>query len=87
LLLEREDVDPSRPDKDHRTPLWWAASRRHEGVVKFLLEQEDVDPNRPDKHGVTPLSSATEGGHGRIVQLLQARKFVDTPDAQLPHYP
>ena len=43
LLLEREDVKPDQLDNGDRTPLWWTAEDRHEGVMKLLLEREDVD--------------------------------------------
>ena len=50
LLLQREDVDPNRPDNNDRAPLGCAAVEGHEGVVKLLLERENVDPNHPDKN-------------------------------------
>ena len=85
LLLERENVDPNHPGMDDRTPLAWATIQGHEGIVKSPPDRRDVDPNRLDKHGSTPLSYAAREGHESIMQLLQARKSVETPDAQLPH--
>jgi len=55
LLLEREDVDPNRPDKHGATPLGYAVYGGNGRVVKLLLGREDVDPNRPDENGLTPL--------------------------------
>jgi len=85
LLLEREDVDPNRPDKYEETPLEFAAFEGHERVVKLLLGREDVDPDRPGEHGHTPLSHATSRGHGGIMKLLQAQKSVESADTQQSH--
>ena len=54
ILLERDDIDPDKPDQDGRTPLWWAAWVGQEGVVKLLLGRDDVNPDKPDKSGLTP---------------------------------
>ena len=83
-MLGHGNIDPDSPDGNDRTPLAWATTKGHEGIVKLLLYQRDVDPNRLDKHGSTPLSYATKERHEGIMQLLQARKSVKTPDAQLP---
>jgi len=33
LLLERDDVNPGKPDNDGRTPLWGASCVGNEGAV------------------------------------------------------
>jgi len=63
ILLEREEVNPGKPDKWGNTPLSDAAGNGHEGVVKILLEREEVNPDKPDKYGRTPLSYAAGDGH------------------------
>ena len=72
MLLEREDVNPDKPDTKYgQTPLSWAASKGHEVVVKMLLEREDVNPNQPDtKYGRTPPSWAAENEHEGVVNML-----------------
>jgi len=77
LLLEREDVDPNRPDENDQTPLGCAAIEGHEGVVKLMLGREDVDPNHPDMYDRTPLGCAAIEGHEGVVKLLLGREDVD----------
>ena len=36
MLLERDDVDPNKPDIFGQTPLGWAAWHGHAGVVALL---------------------------------------------------
>ena len=92
LLLEREEVNPVKPNGGGRTPLSSAAGNGNEGVVKLLLERDEVNPDRPDKirrgilrkttSGRTPLSYAAGGGYLGVVKLLLEREEVnpDTPD-------
>jgi len=82
LLFGRKYVNPDRPDKDGRTPLWWAVWSKYNGVVKLLLGREEVTPDRPDNYGRTPLSQAAENGSDGIVKLLLGRGDVspDRPD-------
>ena len=77
VLLERQDVDPNRPDKYDQTPLLFAALNGYEGVVKLLLERADVDPNCPDGDGQTPLVNAAIKGCKGVVKLLLERRDVD----------
>ena len=48
ILLEREEVNPDKPDNDGWTPLSYAAARGHEGLVKMLLRREEVNSDKPD---------------------------------------
>ena len=83
-LLEREDVDPDRPDNWASTPLSWAADSGHEGVVRLLLGRKDVDPDRADEQDSTPLLWASNSGHEGVVKLLLGQEDVDLnhPDEQ-----
>ena len=62
ILLGRDGVDPDKPDKGGRTPLWLAARDGREGVVDILLGRSGVDPNQQDVDGQTPLCWASENG-------------------------
>ena len=44
MLLERDDVDPNKPDSEGQTLLWYATSRGHAGVVALLLPPESATP-------------------------------------------
>ena len=83
MLLQREDVDPGRPDtKGGRTPLSWAAGNGHSGVVKMLLDREDVNPDQADTgDGRTPLSWAAGNGRGGVVKILFEREDVNPDQA------
>jgi len=48
MLLERNDVNPDKPDETNRTPLLCAAERGHQGVVDVLLGRDNANPNKPD---------------------------------------
>ena len=91
MLLERKDVNPDQPDTEYgQTPLLWAASNRHEGIVKMLLERKDVNPNQPDtEYGRTPLLWAASGGYEGMVKMLLERKDVnpDQPDTKYGRTP
>jgi len=55
ILLEREDVNPDKPNDRGRTPLSYAAQAGEEEVVKILLGREEVNLDKPDNRGRTPL--------------------------------
>ena len=49
LLLERQTVDPDRPDRyPGRTALSWAAVMGHERIVRLLLERASANPDDTD---------------------------------------
>jgi ankyrin repeat protein len=53
-----------------RTPLWWAAEKGREAVVKLLLEK-GADVESEDRYyGHTPLSRAARGVYEAVVKLL-----------------
>ena len=70
ILLKRDGVNPNRPDKRDRTPLYRAAMERHEGVVKILLGWDGINHNSLDKHGQTPLHIAAIEVHDGAVKML-----------------
>jgi len=71
---------PDMTDITSQTPLLWAVTRLHHGVVQLLLEPEDVNPNIANKFSQTPLLWA-ERGDDRVVDLLLEREDI-TPDIQ-----
>jgi len=62
ILLEREEVKPDKPGHYGWTPLMYASSSGHEGVLKILLEREDVNPNKPGNFCMTSLALAASSG-------------------------
>ncbi|CAJ1379291.1 unnamed protein product [Effrenium voratum] len=70
------------PDEDLRSPLWWAAWRRHRELAALLLSFR-ADPEQGDRHGVSPreilmddaLANAEEGA---------ARKSATPPQSCAP---
>lgn len=60
-----------------RTPLFWAACKGHEAVVKILLDTEYVDADNKDSKGETPLLAAAQYGHAVVVKLLLETGRVD----------
>ena len=70
-LLLAKGANPNQKAKDGRRPLFVAAGRGSEPVVKALLTKgARVDA---DVAGITPLEAAEEGGHEEIVKLLLAK--------------
>ncbi|PGH35704.1 hypothetical protein GX50_01417 [[Emmonsia] crescens] len=62
----------SRKDSYGRTPLFWAATRGHEDVVKLLLDH-GVNINSKDRSKLTALHIAVTGEHKDVVSLLLKR--------------
>ena len=69
-LVEVEGCDINGIDCTGNTPLLWAASNGHEGVVRILLGRDDISPDRPDGYGKTPLWWAASNGHEGVVRVL-----------------
>ncbi|RYP89210.1 hypothetical protein DL770_004508 [Monosporascus sp. CRB-9-2] len=57
-------------DKDHNTPLSWAAATGNVQIVRALLNTRQVNPDARNRKGQTPLWLAAEKGHDATVQLL-----------------
>ncbi|KAG0135463.1 hypothetical protein HOY82DRAFT_551571 [Tuber indicum] len=80
MLLDRGEVNPDQADTEYgQTPLSWAASRGHKGVVQMLLERKDVSSTTLDLENETPLSRARSNGHEQVVRLLLDRGHVNSP--------
>ena len=69
--------EPDVKDWSGATPLFWAAYRGHEDVVRLLMTREDVNPNVRDHSGKTPLMMAIGNQHIAIVQRLLAYEYVE----------
>ena len=59
------------------TPLMWAASNGHVGVVNILLGRDGVNSNSLDQRGQTPLHRAAAEGHEGVVKILLKRDGVN----------
>ena len=81
-LLEMEGCDINQMDFTGNTPLHWASSNGHEGVVKILLGRHDVNPDKPDNLSRTPLLRGASRGHEGVVKILLGQDDVnpDKPD-------
>ncbi|KJK61741.1 Ankyrin repeats 3 copy [Aspergillus parasiticus SU-1] len=69
------------------TPLWIAADRGNEEMVKLLLETKDLEPDIPSLSGVLPLGQAASRENEAIVKRLLAHRGVNpicehSPDGQ-----
>ena len=69
--------DPDLRDRFGSTPLFWAAYRGHEDIVRLLMTREEVDPNVRSRSGGTPLMVAVVKKQIAIVLLLLAYETVD----------
>ncbi|TRX89218.1 hypothetical protein FHL15_009916 [Xylaria flabelliformis] len=86
LLLRRDDVNPSLPSFqddeslwDDITPLFAAADRGHDEVVRIILALSDINPNpgSPSYLRHTPLGAAAERGYENVVASLLERQDTD----------
>ncbi|PNF23029.1 hypothetical protein B7P43_G09825 [Cryptotermes secundus] len=86
-LLLKAGKDPSERDKEHYTPLHWAAAKGHKKVAKKLLEVGAGLEVKGGRFLFTPLHMAAGEGHFGTTQLLldagaqvnSFDKFYDTP--------
>lgn len=69
--------EPDVKDWSGATPLFEAADRGHEDVVRLLMTRENVNPNVRGRYGRTPLMVVVLDGYIAIVQLLLAYEIVD----------
>ena len=76
ILLERDEVNPDKPDNLGRTPLFAAACSGREGVVKTLLAR-GVNPDKPNINGRTPFYNAAWNGREGVVKILLSRNDVN----------
>ncbi|KAI0425667.1 ankyrin repeat-containing domain protein [Xylaria sp. FL1042] len=69
-LLKKGNIDVDSPDGMRRTPLWWAASSGHAGVVRLLV-QVGANPDQDDSYeGYKPLHKAAIANHAEVVKVL-----------------
>ena len=68
--------EPDVRDWSGATPLFWAAYRAHDEVIKLLLTRKDIKPNVRGHCGRTPLMVAVLNGYTAIVQLLLAYEII-----------
>ena len=70
MLLERDYINPDKPNNEGQTPLWCAAANRHEGVVEILLGRDNANSDKPANDGYIPLLWAAVNGHQGVVIIL-----------------
>ena len=71
FLLQNNESILNTYDSFHRTPLFWASTRGHTEVAKFLLSQNNILVNaRRSNIGTTALHQAGKHGHTGVVKLL-----------------
>src|SRR5277367_5143094 len=63
-------ADVEYKSNNGRTPLWWAAEKGREAVVKLPLEKRADVESKDRYYGHTPLSWAARGVHEAVVKLL-----------------
>ena len=69
LLLQRQTVDPDKPDKYfRRTALTWAAEKGHEGIVKLLLSRASAKPDGTD---------GLWGKMSQVMNMVRGRRYVN----------
>lgn len=77
LLLRMDDIELNCMNSCNRTPLSWAVSEGHIGVVRQFLEKDGVDLNSKDNRGLTPFSWAVEKKNIQMVKILLEKIEID----------
>lgn len=84
VLLELDGIDPDWRDRSGASSLFFAAARKHAGVVDCLLQTGKVDINRANDDGVTALwlAAGAREGSPLIVHALLSHgcTVANTPD-------
>ena len=71
LLAAHADIKMDTKDKYGHSPLSYAATDRHEAMVKLLVPRDDVaELNSKNEDGRSLLSYATQYGHEAVVKIL-----------------
>ncbi|KAL5085380.1 hypothetical protein Trisim1_010606 [Trichoderma cf. simile WF8] len=68
--LLNQGVEPDTKNLLGETPLWIAAKRRHEAVVKILAQEKSVDVNSLSNSSASLLFWASQKGYEWIVTIL-----------------
>ncbi|KAE8364765.1 ankyrin repeat-containing domain protein [Aspergillus caelatus] len=76
-LIQNRAIPVNIRDKYGYTPLWIAADRGYEEMVKLLPERSDLEPDIPSIQGVTPLGHVASQENQAIVKRLLAHGGVD----------
>ena len=70
-LVQEPLCDVNCRDKEHNTPLHWAAVQGDVPILRLLLGRRDLDVNRQTKQkAFSPLHLAARHGHAEAVSLL-----------------
>ena len=72
LLLDTQAVDVDARDIFGRSPIFWAARKGQEDIVRLLLER-NATHDFVDEDGQTPLSIAKKKGYKNVVDLSIAK--------------
>jgi ankyrin repeat protein len=72
LLLEGAEVKCR--SSSGQTPLWWAAEKGQEAVVKLLLKKGADAESKSRPYGRTPLLRAALNGHEAVMKEAAARE-------------
>lgn len=72
VAYKAQDVNEGNASSK-RTPLWLAAERGHEEVVRVLVCEGFADVTLCDREGKAPIQVAWERGHYNIAEFLEVR--------------
>jgi ankyrin repeat protein len=82
FLVGEAGAEKNAPDKDHITPLHWAAGNGFVEVVKFLVGDAGADKQARTALGMTPLHWAARMGHIDVVRPNKLR--IGLPRPRIP---